>query len=483
LNASLPRLVIAGAHSGAGKTTLTAGLIAAWRRRGLIVQPFKAGPDYIDPSYHTLAASRSCRNLDTWMLSPDAVRASFARGSRGADLAVVEGVMGLFDGFSYADETGSTAHLAKLLAAPVVLALNIRSLARSAAAMAQGYAGFDPALPLAGFILNHAGSASHGEGVARCITAATGLPCFGWLPRDERLHIPERHLGLVPTAEQGRWEAFIAAAAEHVTEYLDVDALLAAATSPPFPPPSQREPVLSLSKEGWGIGCRIAVARDEAFNFYYEDNLDLLREAGAELVFFSPLNDPALPAGSRGIYIGGGFPEVYAERLAANTTLRAELRRAIAGGLPTYAECGGLMYLTQSITDLDGRAYPMAGALPGRSAMTGHLTLGYRQVVTLADTLLAPAGISLRGHEFHYSEWVGLPAAQAAYRIINGVNDQVCLEGFASPTLLASYIHLHWAALPDLAARFVAACRNGGALQSDIQAHAELHTGIGFTGG
>ncbi len=450
-----PRLVIAGAHSGAGKTTLTAGLIAAWRRRGLIVQPFKAGPDYIDPSYHTLAAGRACRNLDTWMLPPAAVRSAFGRGCQGADLAVVEGVMGLYDGFSYDDETGSTAHLAKLLAAPVVLVLNIRSLARSAAALAQGYAGFDPDLPLAGFILNYAGGPSHGDGVARSITAATGLPCFGWLPRDERLHIPERHLGLVPTAEPGRWEAFIAAAADHVAQYLDLDALLAVAQA--F---AQTFEVLETSKVS-PDRCRIAVARDEAFNFYYEDNLDLLREAGAELVFFSPLADSALPTGSRGLYIGGGFPEVYAGRLAENTRLRAGLREAIASDLPTYAECGGLMYLTQSITDLDGRTYPMVGALPGRSAMTGHLTLGYRQVISERATLLAPAGMTLRGHEFHYSNWIERPDdLPAAYRVAlpDAPSHQ---EGYAAGNLLASYIHLHWGAAPEMAARFVAVCRGG----------------------
>ena len=455
MDALPPRLVIAGAHSGAGKTTLTAGLIAALRRRGLAVQPFKVGPDYIDPTYHTLAAGRPCRNLDAWMLPSDAVAAAFARGSRGADLAVIEGGMGLFDGFGYDDETGSTAHVAKLLGAPVILALNIRSLARSAAALAQGYANFDPALPLAGFILNHAGSAAHGAGVARAVTGATGLPCFGWLPRDEQLRIPERHLGLVPTAEPGRWEAFIAAAADHVAKYLNVDALLAVARSS-----TQTFEVPETSKVS-SIVCRIAVARDEAFNFYYEDNLDLLREAGAELAFFSPLADTTLPAGCRGLYIGGGFPEVYADRLAANVALRGELAAAIAAGLPTYAECGGLMYLTQSITDLAGRTHPMVGALPGRSAMTGRLTLGYREVTTLAGTPLAPAGITLRGHEFHYSDWIEQPAdLPAAYRVARP-DAPARLEGYAAGNLLASYIHLHWGAAPELAARFVAACCDG----------------------
>jgi len=447
--------VIAGAHSGVGKTTLTAGLIAAWRRRGLAVQPFKVGPDYIDPSYHTLAAERACRNLDTWMLPPVAVQASFARGSRGADLAIIEGVMGLYDGFSYDDEAGSTAHVARLLDAPVALVLNIRSLARSAAALAQGYTAFDSRLRFAGFILNYAGSPPHGEGVARAIAAATGLPCFGWLPRDDRLSIPERHLGLIPTAEPGRWEAFIGAAADHVTRYLDLDALLAAARSSAqsfeAPEPTRVAP----------SGCRIAVARDEAFSFYYEDNLDLLREAGAEIVCFSPLRDSQLPTGCRGLYIGGGFPEVYAARLAENVSLRKELRAAIASGLPTYAECGGLMYLTQSISDLAGQAYPMVGVLPGRSVMAGCLTLGYREVITERATLLAPAGTLLRGHEFHYSDWIERPDdAPAAYRLYDR-DAAGRREGYAAGNLLASYIHLHWGAALELAARFVAVCREG----------------------
>jgi cobyrinic acid a,c-diamide synthase len=456
---SLPRLVIAGAHSGVGKTTLTAGLIAAWQRRGLAVQPFKVGPDYIDPSYHTLASGRACRNLDAWMLPPAAVQTSFARGCRGAGLAVVEGVMGLFDGFGYDDDVGSTAQVAKLIGAPVALVLNIGSLARSAAALAQGYARFDPDLNIAGFILNGAAAPSHGQGVARAVETATGLPCFGWLPHEERLSIRERHLGLVPTAEPGRWEAFITAAADHVAQYLDLAALLAAArNAAPVAQPLGGEadaprPILQA-----GAPCKIAVARDEAFSFYYEDNLDLLREAGAEVVLFSPLSDAALPLGCHGLYIGGGFPEVYAARLADNAALRDEIRTAIANGLPTYAECGGLMYLTGSISDLEGRTYPMVGALPGRSVMAGRLTLGYREAITERATLLAQADVALRGHEFHYSDWIDRPdEAPAAYRLVeNGT--PACREGYAAGNLLASYIHLHWGAAPELAERFVAAC-------------------------
>ncbi len=453
------RLVIAGASSGVGKTTLTAGLIGALRRRGLTVQPFKTGPDYIDPSYHTLAAGRPTRNLDTWMLPPQAIRASFARACRGADLALIEGVMGLYDGFAYDDEEGSTAHLAKLLEAPVVLVLDASHMARSAGALALGYARFDPQLRLIGFIANRVGSPAHGQGVAQAITAATGLPCFGWLPRADALCIPERHLGLVPTAEPGRWKDFLAAAADHVTEHLDLDRLLAAIEeASPVPPPSIAPQVSSSRRTG--PQARIAVARDEAFSFYYEDNLDLLREAGAELLFFSPLRDKTLPSAIDGVYIGGGFPEVYAAALAENEPLRVALRRAIASGLPTYAECGGLMYLTESITDLEGRVHPMVGVLPGRSVMTGRLTMGYRLVTARADNLLAPAGMRLRGHEFHYSEWVDRPAElPPAYLIAPRQGGREAPEGFARGNLLASYVHLHFAAAPSLAERFVTCCR------------------------
>jgi len=454
---AIPRLVIAGAYSGVGKTTLTAGLIAALCRQGMVVQPFKAGPDYIDPTYHALASGRPCRNLDTWMLPPGAVRATFVRACRGVDCAIIEGVMGLYDGFAYDEDDGSTAHLAKLLAAPVVLVLDAARMARSAGALALGYQRFDPDVPLVGFVVNRVGGSSHGQGVARAIERATGLPCFGWLPRLDDLRIPERHLGLVPTAEPGRWEAFINAAADHVAEHLDVNAMLAAA---------RRAPAICYARESvaWphpvAPKARIAVARDEAFNFYYEDNLDLLRFAGAEIVFFSPLRDEALPVKVDGLYIGGGFPEMYAAALAQNITLRETLRRLIADGMPTYAECGGLMYLTESVTDLNGVVHPMVGALPGRSVMTRRLIIGYRIVTTCTDTVLAPAGLVLRGHEFHYSDWVDRPADRsAAYAVTPREGGDARPEGYARGNLLASYVHLHFGAAPQLATRFVEACR------------------------
>ena len=464
----MPRLTIAGTTSGVGKTTLTAGLLSALRGRGLQVQPFKAGPDYIDPSYHSLAAGRICRNLDAWMLQPPALRSSFARACRDAQVAIVEGVMGVYDGFGYDDEEGSTAHLAKLIDSPVVIVLNAAAMGRSAGAQALGYARYDEALRIAGFIANNVGSPAHGRGVAHAVEAATGLPCFGWLPRASGLEIPERHLGLIPTAEPGRWESFIAAAAAHVSEYLDVDGLLRLCIegARPLPRPVVDDTqVLPDASHGGDGECPrrrpvIAVARDEAFSFYYEDNLELLKAAGAELAFFSPLHDVSLPAGCSALYIGGGFPEIYAAGLAANEGLRNDVRRAIAGGLPTYAECGGLMYLTGSLTDLEGKRYPMAGVLPGRSVMTRRLTMGYRTATACRDTFLAPAGFSVRGHEFHYSDWIDLPEILPAAYILADRQGKACrAEGFAAENLVASYIHLHFGAAPELAARLVAACR------------------------
>lgn len=473
------RLIIAGTYSGVGKTTLTAGLIAALRRRGLAVQPFKVGPDYIDPSYHSLAAGRPCRNLDTWMVPLDHVRALFAHASRGADLAVVEGVMGLYDGFGYQDESGSTAQVAKLLGSPVVLVLNASRMARSAAAVALGYRKFDPALPLAGFIINHVGGEKHGGGVATAIEEATGLPALGWLPRDPALEIPERHLGLVPTAERGPapaqgtspiqdtgWRDFIEAAADRVARHLNLDRLLAiAADAQPLPPPDlsailgSNRPSAAGHRRLRADRTVIAVARDEAFSFTYQDNLDLLRAAGADLAFFSPLHDVDLPPRAACVVLSGGFPEIYATQLAANAGMREALRRAHRRGTPIYAECGGLMYLTETISDLEGREHPMVGLLPGRSRMGTRLTLGYRLAQAAEDSWLLAAGETVRGHEFHYSAWEDRPPdlPPAYYLLPPDGQGEPRPEGVHLGNLWASYVHLHLWSKPELAGRFAAA--------------------------
>lgn len=490
---SLPRLLIAGPMSGSGKTTLTAGLIAALAARGLQVAPFKCGPDYIDPSYHALAAGRPCANLDAWMLPPDEIPGVLARRAAGADLALIEGVMGLFDGYSGDDDTGSSAHIARLTATPVLIVLSVRSMARTAAALVAGLRDFDPRVRVAGIILNHTGGPRHAEMVTRAIEADTGLPVLGALPREETISLPERHLGLVPTAEPGRWQAWLAEVRAHVEASIDLDRLLELARTAPALEVTRRggeamtrgcegkgtqsdgtkmqdddesmTPGLIASSPHSGIASSphpgIAIARDEAFSFIYEDNLDLLRAAGARLCFFSPLRDQALPDGTGAIYLCGGFPELYAAQLAANGSMLAALRGAAARELPIYAECGGLMYLTEAVIDAEGVAYPMAGLIPGRSMMTGRLTLGYRTVRAMADSWLWRADETVRGHEFHYSVWEDRPAATSWLyeRLPDAFRPATSPEGARVGSVLASYIHLHFLAAPQLATRFVAAAR------------------------
>jgi cobyrinic acid a,c-diamide synthase len=484
------QIVIAGVSSDVGKTTITLGLIAALRRHGWRVQPFKAGPDYIDPTYHTLAAGQPCRNIDTWMVPPDRALELYLKAAETADIAVTEGVMGIFDGFSYTDEEGSTAQIAKLLDAPVLLVLDVGKMARSAGAAALGYTRFDPALKLAGFILNRCGSESHYRGVKQVVEAATGLPVVGWLPKNADLHIPERHLGLVPTDERGELTGFIAHAADLIEQYFDVEQILVKAqsgtpwqrqvqqaemlssspfankkipnsTTPPAPPKSQ----ISNPKSQ----IVIAVARDAAFSFYYEDNLSLLKENGAEIVFFSPQQDPQLPPGTAGLYFGGGFPELYATQLAANQSLLAALHQAHAAGMPIYAECGGFMYLTEAIIDLEGRTHSLVGLVPGITRMQPRLvSLGYRLVESPSGNFLLPAGVTTRGHEFHWSTWEpnGLTfnlqrsTLNSAWQIRPRQGESEGKpEGYAHHNLIASYVHLHFAHNLQLAANFVQTCR------------------------
>lgn len=477
------QILVAGVSSGVGKTTITLGLIAALRRRGLRVQPFKAGPDYIDPTYHTLAAGQPCRNIDTWMVPPNRTLELYARAAQTADVAVIEGVMGVFDGFSYTDEEGSTAQIAKLLNAPVLLVLDVGKMARSAGALALGYTHFDPDLKIAGFILNRCGSESHYRGAKLAVEQATALPVVGWLPKNADLHIPERHLGLVPTDERGELTHFITHATELVEQYFDLEQILAIARaevgrSSPSPYPGQVEiqnhsiePVKIPEQTKSKISnpkskIVIAVARDTAFSFYYEDNLYLLREAGAEIVFFSPQQDSDLPPGTTGLYFGGGFPEIYAAQLATNQLLLAALRCAHATGIPIYAECGGFMYLTEAIIDLEGQLHPMVGLVPGITRMQPRLvSLGYRLVESPTGNFLLPQGITTRGHEFHWSTWetasnVGCLVFSSAWYIRSRQGDgEGRFNGYANNNLVASYVHLHFAHNLQLAHNFVQACR------------------------
>ena len=459
---STPFLLIAGATSGSGKTTLTAGIIAALRRRGLRVQPFKVGPDYIDPTYHRMAAGRPCRNIDSWMVKPIIAVAMAHYAAREADVAIVEGVMGLYDGASYDEEVGSSAHIAKLLGAPVVLVLDVGKAARSAGALALGFQHFDPSLPLAGFITNRCGSPHHADGVRRPIERATGLPVFGWLPKEQELSLPSRHLGLVPLHEDPTLRAAIEKAADLVEQHLDLDQLLQVAQAGMLMAECDDEDVaqariLMAECVPASPHPRIAVARDAAFSFYYEDNLDLLRAVGAEIVEFSPIHDQKLPEGVSGLYLGGGFPELYAAQLSANHQMQQAIRAAVANELPIYAECGGFMYLTEAIVDAEGVRHPMISVVPGVVTMQRRrMRLGYCEV--RANNWLLQDGTA-RGHEFHWSSWDGDNNAAPAFHVQPRRKRAGRAVGYAAGSVVASYVHLHFASHPSLAENFVAACR------------------------
>jgi len=423
-----------------GKTTVATGLMAALRRRGLAVGAAKVGPDFIDPGYHALATGRPSRNLDAWMCGATAIGPLAARAGAGADVLVVEGVMGLFDGAADPDgPAASTAQVATLLDAPVVLVVDAAAMSGSVAALVHGFATFDPAVAVRGVVLNRVGSDNH-ESMLREALAPLGVPVLGVLRRAPELTWRDRHLGLVPVVEQaadvGRSLDALAAVVERSC---DLETIVALARTAPArvvgPPPS-------ATPQG---RARLAVAAGPAFSFSYPDNLELLEQAGAELVPFDPAADRALPPAVDGLYAGGGFPEVFVERLAANRPLLDDVRRQVDGGLPTWAECGGLLWLSRT---LDGR--PLAGAVPADARMTDRLTLGYRRARFLVDTPLGAAGTGVRGHEFHYSalepegdalDWRGRSGSGRA--------------GFAGPSLLASYVHLHLAGDPRLAERMV----------------------------
>jgi len=484
---NIARIVIAGAASSVGKTTITAGLIAALRERGLRVQPFKCGPDYIDPSYHERAAGRPCRNLDAWMLDDAQLLDGFLRACRDADIAVIEGVMGLFDGSDWHDERASTAQIAKLLGAPVLLVVDIGGAARSAAAVVLGCQHFDPYLALGAVVLNFAGSAGHAAGCGEAITAVTGLPVLGWLPRHAGLQIPERHLGLVPGGEHLDPDALIAQIAVEINARFDVAAVVELArTAAELPKPVETlpSPPVALTKlvetsanvadTGSVLHRRsapepvVSVARDAAFCFYYPENLELLAEAGAAIEFFSPLRGERPSRQAAGVYLGGGYPELHGAELASNRGLWQALKELRARDAPIFAECGGFMVLTQGLVDREGRHWPMAGLIPGVTRMTEKLAaLGYRHATAVRSNLLIDAGETLRGHEFRYSTWMSEGQATeggAAWRV-RGTRVEALADsaGFISGNLLASYLHVHFGQNAGIARRFVDKLRSSAA--------------------
>ncbi len=436
-----------------GKTTVTLGLLAALRRRGLTVQPFKVGPDFIDPGHHTQVAGRVSRNLDGWMLSKEANLGIFRRHAAQAEVAVVEGVMGLFDGYDGLSEAGSTAQMAKWLSLPVLLVVDARAMARSAAALVQGFAAFDPHLNLAGVVFNRIGRATHLEYLQQALAQLEKVKCFGGLPRDAELAIPERHLGLTTAEDHNLGPQYLEHLANLMEAHLDLEALGAALPSLTVTEASPQGAVSPF--------VRLGVARDQAFCFYYPENLEWLKHYGAELVPFSPLQDRHLPENLQGIYLGGGYPELFVRQLLENQTLKAAIKEQAEAGMPIYAECGGLMYLSQEIEDLQGTSHPMGGVLPFKVRMLPRLrSLGYREITLTAAGLLGPAGSRARGHEFHYSEIVNEAGAiQKLYRVTPRQGGEPTAEGFCYKNVLASYVHLHFGSNPEVARHLVACCR------------------------
>ena len=509
---AVPRLVIAAPASGSGKTTVACGLMAALRAAGLAVSGHKAGPDYIDPGYHVLATGRPARNLDPFLCGEDRIVPLFRHGARGADVAVIEGVMGLFDGAFPSDPGrcdpgrcdpgrgegavdpgfGSTAHVARLLGAPIVLIIDAAAMGRSAGAVAAGFAGFDPRTTVAGVILNRVASDRH-ERLLRDGLAVAGLPVYGAIRRSDQVAAPSRHLGLIPAAERSRAATdAVARLAALVRDSCDLGVLLALARSAPALPGRSWDPAEALAeapapvptgvrgapaaagpaftgpaftgpaftgpavtRQGPGRPARpdrpvVAMAGGAAFTFSYTEHAELLAAAGLEVMVFDPLRDERLPRGTAGVILGGGFPEVHAVELSANEPLRRDVAGAAARGVPVAAECAGLLYLARS---LDG--HPMCGVLPADAAMTGRLTLGYREARAEAGSVLAAAGDVVRAHEFHRTAAIPAHGHAAAWRLPPAVRR----EGHISGMVHASYLHAHWAGYPHFAARFAAACR------------------------
>lgn len=468
-----PRIVIAGAHSGAGKTSVALALVAALRRRGLRVQTFKVGPDYLDPTYLARASDRPCFNLDGFMMRHDYVCRLYKEASRDADLSVIEGAMGLFDGVAPTESTASTAEIATWLSAPTVLVVDAHGASRSFAAMVEGFVRFEPGVSIAGIVANRVGSTSHGELLARALKARGLPPLLAAIPRGAFPGLPSRHLGLQPADDETLPTATLVALADALEGVANVSGVMAIAEAAPpldFADTSCASTSMNgPSAPGKGVLCsglrvRLGVAQDEAFQFYYPENLRAIEERGCDVVPFSPLRNDHLPEGLDGLYFGGGYPEVHAEALAANHTMKASIQRFAETGRLVYAECGGLMYLAQGIQTLDGTRHVLVGILPCWTRMLDkRKALGYVEVELTSDSFLGARGTTLRGHEFHYSEIVAdfpwVSPWEIAYRARRPSTGTVYGEGFLHRNVLASYIHLHFAGEPSAADCFVGALR------------------------
>jgi len=448
--------VIAGSHSGVGKSSLTLALVAALRQRGLTVQTFKVGPDYLDPGHLSRVSGRPCYNLDGWMCGRDYVTRLFAERSADADIAIIEGVMGLYDGSSPTSLDGSTAQIADWLQAPVALVVNSHGMARSLAALVHGYASFEPTITLAGVIANFCGSNSHATLLTQALQTANLPPLFGAVPRNALPALPSRHLGLV-SATETQWDAdLIQQLATAAEQHLNLDHLLQQARNAPSLPPIPPAPPIKVIANGT---VRLAIARDAAFQFYYQDLFDALEQRGVQLVFFSPLEDKELPAGCNGLYLGGGYPEEYAEQLSSNHTMLNSLRDFCNSGRLVYAECGGLMYLSQGLQE-EEKSCPFVGILPSWTRMRSQRKrLGYMEVTLQRPTLFGEVGTRLRGHEFHYSELCDDPLMhqswEAVYQARTNRDGSLRDEGYYLKQVLVSYVHLHLASSHKVLNKFV----------------------------
>ncbi|MTJ11003.1 cobyrinate a,c-diamide synthase [Anabaena sp. UHCC 0204] len=451
-------IIIAGERSGVGKTTVTLTLLASLSRRGVKVQSFKVGPDYIDPMFHQYVTGLPCRNLDPVLTSESYVQECFLRHSAKCEYTLVEGVMGLFDGIGHLSNTNgktdfaSTAHIARLLDIPVILVIDCSRLSGSVAAIAHGYCSLDSRIKIAGLVLNRVGSDRH-LSLLKASLAPLQLPILGVLRRQDHITIPDRHLGLIPTAELPELDQIINSLADLGDTYFDWDQLLPLLKSPSSPISNSQFPVSPTP-------VKIAVARDQAFNFYYQDNLDLLEKLGAELVFWSPLHDAKLPENIQGMYFGGGFPEVFAQELSANISLIQDVKNSILAGIPTIAECGGLMYLCEQIIDFDGKSWPMVGILPTLAQMDKRLTLGYRRAVVLENNFLLNINTNIFGHEFHRSHLITNSQQPLFNTYRYDCDEHTGFEGWCLSNVHASYIHQHWGESREIPQRFLQECLN-----------------------
>lgn len=448
-------ILIAGVGSGVGKTTITLGIMAALKRRGLKVQAFKVGPDFIDPGLHALVTGRPSYNLDGWLLPRDYILDSFLRHSTDADIAVIEGVMGLFDGYRGTGEEGSSAQIAKWLGVPVVLVVDVKGMSRSAAAMVRGFEGFDPFLKVLAVVFNRTGSKRHFQWLKEAVEGTCEARVLGHLPWDDGLRLPERHLGLVTALEEPFPAGYIERLSNAIEAGLDLQELLRISdekglwTQDPGPGRVEKRSL-----------CRIGIAYDQAFCFYYPDSLDLLRGFGAELICFSPIRDFHLPKGIHGLYFGGGYPELYADALSRNEGLKKEVLALAEAGLPIYAECGGFMYLCQGIVDMDGRYHRMVGVFPTVADIARkRLSLGYREVHLVKDCPLGKAGEKTRGHEFHYSEIREPPSGFLKAYILETEGESPREEGYLYKNVLGTYVHQHFGSNPAMAQNFVLNCQ------------------------